>query len=99
MLDSLFRTLCGRLELPLFELPNDVELIPLRCGEERLFFVLNHSDREQRIGLSDGDWRDLIGGVVGDRFVVPKFDVVLLRLDATGAERRVDGKHVAEAAR
>jgi beta-galactosidase len=98
VLDSLFRTLCGRLELTLFELPNDVELIPLRSREERLFFVLNHSDREQRIGLSDGDWRDLIGGGVGDRFVVPKFDVVLLRLDATAGQRRVDGQRVADAA-
>ena len=99
VLDSLFRTLCERLELPLFDLPNDVELIPLRCGEERLFFVLNHSDREQQIGLSDGNWRDLIGGGVGDRFVVPKFDVVLLRADAAGAQRRADGQHVVEAAR
>jgi beta-galactosidase len=99
VLDSLFRALCGRLELALFDLPKDVELIPLRCGEERLFFVLNHSDREQRIGLSNGDWRDLIGGGVGDRFIVPKFDVVLLRPDATGAERRVDGQHVVEATR
>jgi beta-galactosidase len=99
LLDSLFRTLGARLELAVFDLPKEVELIPLRCGEERLFFVLNHSDREQRIGLSNGDWRDLIGGGVGDRFVVSKFDVVLLRPDATGAERRVDGQRVVEAAR
>jgi beta-galactosidase len=99
VLDSLFLTLCRRLELALFDLPHEVELIPLRCGEERLFFVLNHSDRDQRIGLPDGDWRDLIGGGVGDRFVVPKFDVVLLRLDAAGAERQVDGQHVVEATR
>jgi beta-galactosidase len=99
VLDSLFRTLCGRLELALFELPNDVEVIPLSCGEERLFFVLNHGDREQRIGLSNGDWRDLIGGGVGDRFVVPKFDVVLLRADAAGAQQPVGEQHVVDATR
>jgi hypothetical protein len=56
-----------------------MELIPLARGEERLFLILNHSDREQRVGLSDGSMRDLIGGGAGDQFLVPKFDVVLLQ--------------------
>ncbi len=90
VLESLLRTVCGRLGLPLFELPNDVELIPLRCRGERLFFVLNHGDREQRIGLSDGTWRDLIGGAVNDRFIVPKFEVLLLRPEETGRQRRAE---------
>jgi beta-galactosidase len=79
VLDSLFRTLCGRLGLALFELPHELELIPLAREEERLFLVLNHSDREQRIDLPEGNMRDLIGGASGARFLVPKFDVVLLQ--------------------
>ncbi len=98
VLESLFRMVCGRLELALFELPNDVELIPLRCRGDRLFFVLNHSDREQRIGLSNGTWRDLIGGAVSDRFVIPKFDVVLLRSEETGLQNLAEEQSVVEAA-
>jgi len=98
VLESLFRTLCGRLELPLFDLPDEVELIPLRQGGDRLFFVLNHGDREQRIGLSDGNWRDLIGGAVSDRFVLPKFEVVLLRLEPRGLQHLGDEQALVEAA-
>jgi beta-galactosidase len=98
LLESLFRTLCGRLDLPLFELPPDVELIPLRCRDDQLFFVLNHGDREQRIALSDGNWRDLIGGVVGDRFVIPTFDVVLLRAEESGPRGGADEQSVVEVA-
>jgi beta-galactosidase len=99
VLDSLFRVVRGRLELGVFELPDEVELIPLRSRGERLVFVLNHSDAEQRIGLSNGVWRDLIGGAVSDRFVLPKFDVVLLRPEETGLERFVAEQAVVEAAR
>jgi beta-galactosidase len=99
VLDSLFRIVCGRLELAVFELPDDVELIPLRCRGELLVFVLNHSDVEQQIGLSNGVWRDLIGGAVSDRFILPKFDVVLLRPEETGLERLVAQQAIVEAAR
>jgi hypothetical protein len=81
-----------------FELPDDVELIPLRCRGELLVFVLNHSDVEQQIGLSNGVWRDLIGGAVSDRFIIPKFDVVLLRPEETGLERLVAQQAIVEAA-
>jgi beta-galactosidase len=84
LLDSLFRTVCGRIGLSLFELPHEVELIPMAHGENRLFLVLNHSDREQRVRLSDGSMRDLIGGTSGERFAVPKFDVVLLQGEPSG---------------
>jgi beta-galactosidase len=98
LLESLFRTLCGRLDVPLFELPQDVELIPLRSRGDRLFFVLNHGDQEQRIALSDGNWRDLIGGVVGDRFVIPRFDVVLLRPEEKERRGLADEQSIVEAA-
>ncbi len=98
LLESLFRALCGRVGLTLFDLPHDIELIPLRCRGERLFFVLNHSDREQRIGLSDGSWRDLIGGGIGERFAIPKFDVVLLRSEEHDAQASMSEQDVIEAA-
>ena len=78
VLDALFRALCTRIGLTLFELSHEVELVPLARGEERFFLVLNHSDREQRVALN-GSMRDLIGGASGDRFLVPRFDVVLLQ--------------------
>jgi beta-galactosidase len=98
LLESLFRMFCGRLDLALFELPSDVELIPLRCLGQRLFLVLNHGDRDQRVVLSNGNWRDLIGNVVSDRFVIPKFDVVLLRPDERELERLSDEQSVVGAA-
>jgi beta-galactosidase len=87
VLDSLFRGLCERLGLPLVEAPPDVELIPLRSPAERLLVALNHGDREQGIVLADSTWRDLIGGAVGNRFVIPKFEVVLLRRDEDAPEQ------------
>ncbi len=94
VLDSLFRTLCERLALPLVEVPPDVELIPLKRPSERLLFALNHGDREEAVALSDSTWRDLIGGAVGNRFVIPKFEVLLLRdedaLARAGEERVVE---------
>jgi beta-galactosidase len=99
LLESLFRMLAERLELQLFDLPRDVELIPLRRGDEELFFALNHGDRAHDIGLANGSWRDVIGGTVGVRFVIPRLDVVLLRRDEDEAERAGGDESVVEATR
>jgi beta-galactosidase len=96
VLDALFRTLCERFELPLVEVPPDVELIPLRRPAERLLFALNHGDREQSIVLADSTWRDLIGGAVGNQFMIPKLEVVLLRRDEDALARAEE--HVVETA-
>lgn len=99
LLESLFRTLAARLELPVIDLPGDVELIPLRRRGEELLFLLNHGEHAHDIGLANGSWRDLIGGEVGERFVIAKLDVALLRREEDESERSSGDESVVEATR
>jgi beta-galactosidase GanA len=99
LLESVFRLLAERLGLQVFELPAEVELIPLRRGGEELVFAINYGDSAQGLDLANGSWRDLIGGAVGDRFVIPKLDVLFLRREEDESERAVGDESIVEATR
>jgi beta-galactosidase len=75
LLASLFRLLCARAGIVVHELPGDVEVVPLRSGDERILFVLNHSEEERRATLA-----------TGETLTLPKFDVALVRRGAPVAE-------------
>jgi beta-galactosidase len=99
LLESVFRLLAERLGLQVFELPAEVELIPLRRSGEELVFAINYGDSAQGLDLANGSWRDLIGGTVGDRFVIPKLDVLFLRREEDESERAVGDESIVEATR
>jgi beta-galactosidase len=78
LLVALFRTLCGRAGIDVLDVPGDVEVVPLRNADERLFFVLNHAEEEQQLTLG-----------TGDKLVLAKFDVKVVRREAPVAEPTV----------
>jgi beta-galactosidase len=68
LLASLLRALCARAEIVVHDLPDDVEVVPLRAGDERFAVVLNHGDHELRVTLASGT-----------TLAIPKFDIVVVR--------------------
>jgi hypothetical protein len=64
------------------------------CGVKTRF-----APREISICRRNAIFETLDGGAVGDRFVIPKFDVVLLRAEAVEPRQLGDEQSVIEAAR
>jgi beta-galactosidase len=73
-LDSLYRTLAQRAELPVLELPSAVEAVALAKDGEDLLVLLNHTGDEQHVDLGPGSWE----AYLGDPIALPPFGVAVL---------------------
>jgi beta-galactosidase len=71
LLGSLFGALCARAGIVVHDVPADVEVAPLRSGDERFVVVLNHSEDERRVTLA-----------TGETLVLPRFESAVVRREA-----------------
>lgn len=82
---ALYRVLCEDAGLPLLDLADGVEAVPLRNGRGDLLFLLNHRDEEGAVELAPGDWHDYVAGAsVASTLVLAPFGVALVDGAAVG---------------
>jgi beta-galactosidase len=75
---DLYRELGTEAGLPLLDVPEGVEVVPLAGESGRLLFVLNHSDERRVVELA-GDWHDHVAGApAGGRFVLEGLGIALV---------------------
>ncbi len=81
-LGRLYRLLGGQLGLPLLEVPEGLEVVPLEgAGDGELLVLLNHSDREQRLAWKGSRWHDhLTGASGGGAFALGPHGVAVLEV-------------------
>jgi beta-galactosidase len=83
---DLYRTIGVEAGLPILDVPEGVEVVPLAGESGRLLFLLNHSDERRVVELADGDWHDHVAGVRADgRVVLDGLAIALVEDAATVA--------------
>jgi len=92
-LGSLYRVLSARVGLPVLDVPNDVEAVPLVRVDQDLLALLNHSDEERVVELGPGDWRAHLGAAIDGRVVLEPLGIALLEGERS---RRASGQVVAD---
>jgi beta-galactosidase len=63
---ELYRAIGAEAALLLLDVPDGVEVVPLRGNSGPLLFLLNHRDERLVVELADGDWHDHVAGATGD---------------------------------
>jgi beta-galactosidase len=76
---DLYRAIGAEAGLPLLDVPDGVEVVPLAGDSGRLLFVLNHSDERRVVELASGDWHDHVAGApAGGRIVLDGLGIALV---------------------
>ncbi len=77
--DAIARWISGLAEIePLIKSTAGVEVSERWQGDQRLLFVLNHTNKPQRVSL-DGSYKDLLSGkIVEGRVVIAALDILIL---------------------
>ena len=76
---DLYRAIGTQAGLPLLDVPEGVEVVPLVGESGRLLFVLNHSDERRVVELAGGDWHDHVAGAAaGGRIVLDGLGIALV---------------------
>jgi beta-galactosidase len=76
---DLYRAIGAEAGLPLLDVPDGVEVVPLAGDSGRLLFVLNHSDERRVVELAGGDWHDHVAGApAGGRIVLDGLGIALV---------------------
>jgi beta-galactosidase len=92
---ELYRAVGAEAGLPLLEVPEGVEVVPLSGESGRMLFLLNHGDERVVVELGEGDWHDHVAGVTADGRIV--LDGLGIALVEDGALTETAGEAVQEA--
>jgi beta-galactosidase len=94
---GLYRAIAAAATLPLVEVPEGVEVVPLTGEAGRLLFLLNHSDERQVVELAEGDWHDHVAGAAaGGRIALDGLGIALVE-EGGAARAAVEAVHEAPA--